>query len=183
MDCETYKDSLERLRTWYNSADKKGLLFAAWQGMCFSQKMQKIPDQREFGIFRNFVATFMSQQHQLNTDDHYDRPLRARLLNVVDLPLIQSSLRKLTPSMSQLLVNRVAKRLSTGKNKAGKSSARTAEETMDWSDAGDEGAHYTLNQGYMGNARRRIKPYGPPGNRFNQKRRIARAQGSQMAPI
>lgn len=119
--CETYDQAADLLREWYNSPDKQSRLLAEWQTQKLTDSMATAPNDAEVTVFRRFVSSMMSLQEQLHRDYRTDRQLRDRLLNAVDIPHIQDSLRDRATRTAQQLINRVATRLSTRPRQQGPS--------------------------------------------------------------
>lgn len=153
----SFEEGMDTLRSWYNSNDKQARLLAEWQSLSLSSALEERPHDAEVTVFRAFVDRLMSLQNQLHPDYNTDRQLRDRLVNAVDIPRIQDSLRDRTPRTAQQLINRVANRLSTKKHSAGGNAAHLATEN-DRRDMEDEKeANYTLGQEYGGEAERNVK--------------------------
>ena len=156
--CSTFDNAISMLRKWYNSDDRKARILTKWQSMKLSEAMNEDPKESEATVFRNFTASLMSLQNQLDDTYHDDKFLRDRLLTAVDIPSIQSSLRDRLPRTSQQAINRVAIQLSDRKRSAGSNAACTVE---------DNETFYSLGKTYGGEAIKDTKK--PWSNRSHTK--------------
>lgn len=133
---------MELLCVWYDSNQARWV--PQWQGMNHSHPMEEKPKGSEIAVFRNFVAKVMSLYNQLHPDYHTDCQRRDRLLDAVDLPAIENSLRDRTPRICQQLINRVANRMSSRKKTDGTTSTHVAGYHLYTSHPADDTVLYTL---------------------------------------
>lgn len=80
QQCKPYGDSIQELRKFYTSNEKRTGLLTAWQSITFSKSMAESPDLLEVAVFRSFVAKLMTQQRQLYPQYHSDMFFRDRLI-------------------------------------------------------------------------------------------------------
>lgn len=87
-------------------------ILSAWKGIQISSEIALDPEASEMGVFRKFVAHFMSLQKRLSTDYHSDNYFSDRLLTSVNILAIETTLRDPMSRKSQPEVKIIANHLT-----------------------------------------------------------------------
>lgn len=89
--------------------------------------MAETPAESEVGIFKKFVANLTSRQQQLSPTFHTYIILGDRLIIVVDISSIQTTLRDRMPQTSQLGKIRIKNQLSERPTSSGSNTTITVD--------------------------------------------------------
>lgn len=106
--CETFEETVNTLRKWYNNVDIGSRILTEWQSMRFTEELSNSPDESRVPTIKSIITNLMSPGKQLDLRYYKDKFLTIRFMTAVDTPSIQFALRDQTPDQAQQITNRIA---------------------------------------------------------------------------